>query len=411
MASFGGLDLGLLGYAVFELTSETDDWEFVHTLPDGSEVILPASSWYVAVRAIPGASFDEVHAMGREAANRGIDIYFGTGGRPHHIAHKNEPYLVGWHSQLGRALRVVGRDQITSRFRASGHTPGGVRDASGNLVSQPPAPPKVWHQSLRYYRAAEASIDLYDSFRNLYLAIESLLSKVDPPTRPGDSNWLRRALGVAAARIDLRPFGPATQTGPPVAIHEAIHQEIYRDLRTAIFHAKDQMPTWLPQDWASRPGIVEARSRYAQMFRALATEYLGISYPAGGWAQAPWENTWEGVLSDHEIYVSNDPTQLADEPKGQYQVAPAGGDHLMLPTAPAVDLASDWRRGVIGTEAAQTVHESVGGIRRFGTLRADEPMSAYTLRAPLVVDGIDVLQVVVLVEGRNYGQPRQDFES
>ncbi len=412
MSSFGELDLGSLGAAVFELTSETDDKEFVHTLSDGCEVVLPASSWYIVVRAIPGASFDQVHKNGREAANRAIDIHFGNGGRPHYIAHENEPYLARWPSQIGGVLRVVGRDQITTRIRAAGSAPGGVRDAGGNLVNQP-SRPRAWHQSLRYYRASEASIDLYDSFRNLYLAIESLLSKVHPsPGSGGDSAWLEQALGVAATKVSLVPFGPVSQTGPPVPIHKAIHQEFYKNLRTAIFHAKDQRATWLPQDWGSRAFIVEARFRYAQMYRALAAEYLGMRYASGGLFQAAWENLWEGLLQDHEVYVSNDLTRLEDEPKGQYQIAPAGGDYMTLPTGPAADMAADWRRGVMGVDAGRAVHGRVGGIRRFGTLRANgEPLSAFTLRAPLIVDGIDVLQVVVLIEGRNYGQPRRDFES
>jgi hypothetical protein len=50
MASFGGVDLGTRGAAVFEVTSESDDEEFVYPLQDGSEVVIPATSRYIVVR-------------------------------------------------------------------------------------------------------------------------------------------------------------------------------------------------------------------------------------------------------------------------------------------------------------------------------------------------------------------------
>ncbi len=147
------------------------------------------------------------------------------------------------------------------------------------------------------------------------------------------------------------------------------------------------------------------------MFRALASEYLDVGYPAGGLVQDFWQSLWDAQLSDQEVFVSNDPTKIEDEPAGEYQLAPAGGDFLKLPTAPADDMAADWRRGVRGVEVASTVHQSLAEVRRFGTLRGGQPAMIEDLHAPLVVDGLDELQVVLLVEGRNYGQPRQDFES
>ena len=66
----------------------------------------------------------------------------------------------------------------------------------------------------------------------------------------------------------------------------------------------------------------------------------------------------------------------------------------------------------MGVEVASTVHHSLAELRRFGTLRNGNVAMIDSLQAPLVVDGLTVLQVVLLpVEGRNYGQPRQDFES
>ncbi|MGW1344239.1 hypothetical protein ACWCOV_24590 [Kribbella sp. NPDC002412] len=410
MASFGGIDLGADGAAVFELTSQTDDEDFIYPLPDGSAVVVPASSRYVVVRQCPGATFDEVHGNAREAANRAIDVYLGLRGRPLVLAHKDSAYLVAWQSQTGHTLRLVGRIQVSTRVRAKGE----VRHADGTLVI--PAelpPPQAWHECLRYYRVSESATDLFDSFRSLYLAVESLLSDVVPPVpKPngqpeGDSAWLKRALQVVGLAVDLRPYAPPSQQ----AAHNAIHRELYRSLRTAIFNSKKGRATWTPQAWSSRAVVVEARIRYARMFRTLAAEYLGMRYPSGGFVQAAWETAWETVLSDTRVFVSDDPTKVDDEPSGQYQIAPAGGAWVELPTAASEDMSTDWCRGVMGVESAPTVHQSLSPIRRFGTLKGGELTMVENLSAPLVINGFDQVQVVMLVEGRTYGQPRQDFES
>lgn len=275
MASFGGIELGPAGSAVFELTSETDDEEFTHSFEDGATTILPPSSRFLVVRDCLGDSAEAVERHGREAANRSIDLHYGQGGRPLLLAHKDSPSVFAWPTAAGQTIRVVGRNQLSSRLRARFE----VRDSEGNLVIQPPPPAKIWHPSLRYYRVAEASTDLFDSFRNVFLALEALLSSVVPPevradgTMEGDSAWLARALRQVGATVSLDPYAPASSRLP----HNAIHQELYVDLRTAMFHAKSGRLTWSPQDWQTRALIAEARVRYARLFRALASQYLGLS--------------------------------------------------------------------------------------------------------------------------------------
>lgn len=102
----------------------------------------------------------------------------------------------------------------------------------------------------------------------------------------GDSDWLKRALRVVGQTVDLTPYASSS----PQAPHNAIHRELYVSLRTAIFHSKKGRTTWTPQAWSSRAMIVEARIRYARMFRTLAAEYLGMRYPSGGFAQGFWEH-------------------------------------------------------------------------------------------------------------------------
>ncbi|MFC8797138.1 hypothetical protein ACFT2C_05360 [Promicromonospora sp. NPDC057138] len=126
------------------------------------------------------------------------------------------------------------------------------------------------------------------------------------------------------------------------------------------------------------------------------------------------QNFWEGamakLLETWGVFVSSDTTPI-DESLEQPPFVSEAGALLTLPTVAADDMPLDWCRGVKGTEVAETVHQAVREIRRIGTTQAGMPAVVEDLPAPLVVDGLDEFEVVVLLEGRNYGAPREDFET
>lgn len=83
----------------------------------------------------------------------------------------------------------------------------------------------------------------------------------------------------------------------------------------------------------------------------------------------------------------------------------------MLESRLADEVRGDWRLGVLGTAASEEVVRAVAVVRRFGTMHDDELAMVECLQAPLSVAGSATTQIALVVEGRNYGQPRIDFES
>lgn len=77
--------------------------------------------------------------------------------------------------------------------------------------------------------------------------------------------------------------------------------------------------------------------------------------------------------------MSNGSTKVEDEPKGEYQLAPAGGDFLRLRTALADEMAADLAARRNRRRVASTVHRSLGEVCRFGTLRDGELMMVESL--------------------------------
>src|SRR5664279_4158410 len=81
------------------------------------------------------------------------------------------------------------------------HADTEVRDAQGNIIPPPPRS-TFWHESFRYYRLSQTTDDLFDAYRNVYLALESVLSTISPQKvnaatgriAEQEGQWFERAL-------------------------------------------------------------------------------------------------------------------------------------------------------------------------------------------------------------------------
>jgi hypothetical protein len=84
-----------------------------------------------------------------------------------------------------------------------------VRDSEGNVVPPRPEPVPEWHPSASS-GSGKRPTDLVDAFRNYYLALEAILSTIEPiklrDGRPAEreTDWLNRALPKAATFVDCR---------------------------------------------------------------------------------------------------------------------------------------------------------------------------------------------------------------
>jgi hypothetical protein len=111
-----------------------------------------------------------------------------------------------------------------------------VTDAAGNVVPIPAYVPPKLHASFRYFRYSQASQNTFEAYRNMFLALESLLDHVAPKQpNEGETAWLARALTEAMSTrgLDLSRFAKPRNT--PVQDFLDAH---YATIRCAVFHAK-----------------------------------------------------------------------------------------------------------------------------------------------------------------------------
>jgi hypothetical protein len=135
-------------------------------LPSGWGVELVAGSRRIVARGPSGGGYRDVRDEGVAAAQQALDVLAIRGGSAETIVDVDSEHLTWWTEPGGTVLRVVFVSDMNVTVSASG---GG----------QPPT--VKWHASFRYFRLSQTTTDLFDAYRNLYLALESILSTVVPP--------------------------------------------------------------------------------------------------------------------------------------------------------------------------------------------------------------------------------------
>ena len=133
------------------------------------------------------------------------------------IRNGGDEYLIWWREESKQILRVVTLCRYSTEVRIS-------------FANDQPHQP-IYHESFRYIRLAQITDDLFDAYRNMYLALELLVSTISSKARQeSERNWLKRVIG----------------SSPDYCTERRIVEEIYK-VRCDLFHAKKNEMYILPQ--------------------------------------------------------------------------------------------------------------------------------------------------------------------
>ena len=252
---------------------------------------------------------------------------------------------------------------------------------------------------------SESSSDLYDSFRNLYLALESHLSEMTHRGSDGEGAWLKRALTDADKRVDLNAFAPPS--GP--AGTTAIYGELWTQLRNTIFHAKSGSTKHVPHDPSSRAAIQEARARYANLFRTLVAADLNLPYSHGGSSQWLLDNQAAQAIHALDVCLFGP----AYEAKSEVEIPIALTDPRLhrMTSSLAPEFDAPGIRAIRAKGRASDISMSIGSVAGMLTANATTAMSYELLPALLTLEDADQVEVIFTAEARSYWQPRSNFST
>jgi hypothetical protein len=283
-----------------------------------------------------------------------------------------------------------------------------VTNSDGIVVPQSPTPAVVWHESFRYFRLSQTTDDLFDAYRNAYLALESVLSSVAPQLtnsagkvaeREGD--WFKRALAEANQILPLASFAPAGSADPV----QDLFDELYVSMRSAMSHAKSGRKVLLPQDEAERADVTASLRRLVGLYLKLAEVHLGARRPGGFMFAVAFRKMVAPTLEYMTMYVSDDESPFD---KSEESPNPAGGALKVLSPVGDVDSSGSF----IVTRVWSTPREDLSDLpfvrRVIGTID-DMPAMAAVLEGRLVLGSAKRLEVMFGARGSNTRQPRERY--
>jgi hypothetical protein len=367
----------------------------------GAEIELRSGQRDAVVRFAGATGASETYERGHAHVQQGLDLISMLGGVDAVIADAENEHMLWWTERGALVLQVV--SPLTFAFRV-GVAAVEVRDSEGKVVP-PAAVIPQYHVGFRYYRLAQVTDDLYDAYRNMYLAFEVLLSN-QFPLRDGEreGEWLKRALRLAATDVQIADLVPQ---GTPDVVR-AVLDLIYYDARLPLFHAKQGRDFYLPQDSPANREVV------SQALRALTLIVLRM---AESWFKV---RRARGSVSLGFMYQ-----RIAEDFRGSVMMASGGStsfdpeerdlshprfrDALQMATR----LAPELQRG-----SAPSLLGSADDLARLPVLRrvdlvSDQqtPQAAVLLESECVLDGVARLEVVAHTVATNASEPRSLFKT
>jgi hypothetical protein len=360
----------------------------VVNLPHGVEVEVRRGVSAVVVRGVSAADHESVLFQGPELANRALDILAMADVATMALADVWSCHVAWWPAPQASVIRIWCSAALTLKIEASAvvHGPdGAVRSPETGTTPQ-------WHESMRYLRMSETSDDLFDAFRNVYLALESLLNRLQPRTPgEGEGPWLRRALTWVHATAGLEAYLPGPAGDPVLAIYD----ELWKEVRNSVFHAKDPLTSFLPQDLARRAQVAGAKDRYVQLYLDLAYREFGSRFPAGGVRLSSYaaRAAADATTSDCQIAFQADPS--CEDPPG----APSLGhpDITGLPANPATDPRNATSSAVMSRTPVLDISGSAVVGRVFMFSANGQPAFSHSLGGQLNLAGFDVCELLLTV--------------
>ena len=391
MAFFDGASAG--GAFRLSAAAAEDSTEII----DGWTIEVRAKSEIVVARGEGGATYEDARDDALAAANKGLDFLCLRGAMPMAIRHAGSEHMVWWSEDSQSVTRFLSVPTVTLHV-------GKVTVTGGTPIVPPPP---EWQESGRYFRLSQLTDDLFDSFRNLYLALESILDHIAPqrttPPLEREGAWFRRALTEAGRIVNLAGHAPKGASDPV----EALYDELYLSARNLVFHAKSTRAYLLPHSSPERRAVEETTRRAAYLYLALAEKVIHLRPPGSGWFAGAWRMQVDGLAPRLGVAVTNDPAPFSADDTA---INPNGGDVVGLSVNRAPEHDRPFEHAFLGVCDGPVVAR-LGRVTRVCSTVDGEPHSAGIPEGAFLVYDIDRFEALVVLRARNANEPKRDFAS
>jgi hypothetical protein len=381
------------------LTQKCDVDETVSISPD-REVEVHKNSPYVVARIKGAVDAMDAFNKSHEVVQQALDLLSVQG--KVHLSTRNVPdeRLVWWRGASDQVLRIISVAEIQHKIGLGKII---AIDKDGNVVPAVPPPPVIYHESFRYFRLSQVTDNLFDAFRNMYLAFESLLDHIAPRGKgEREGQWFKRALETANSSISLSKGFTPTKSD----VVADIYDQIYVEIRCAIFHSKTG-PRLLPQNLSDRDKVSEGLRKVSRLVLLLAEHFLHSRYMSGGLTNDAFSMSIKPLLQTSTILVSDSDLPLD---KSDTLDSPALRCIVEMKTDLAPDLSEPGLLFIRGTVKAADLCP-LRRIGRFAVKHNNKLAMTVTIEAELKYDGIDLLEAHLGIQLRNIREPKHLYRA
>lgn len=352
---------------------------------------------YVVCQFDRAKSHLEAFAKGSLLLQEALDLLSITGQGDLATREAQDEYLVWWTDSESRYLAVVTTFTLSSEL---GHVQLTASDPDGN-ASPPNVAIPTHHLGFRFYRLSQVSDDLFDAYRNMYLAFESLLSSRFPKKQPGQEiTWLETSLANACTDLALRKLAPPAAEDPAKYILDVI----YKNARLPLFHAKDGRAYFAPDRPKDRTAVSEALGLLTPIVIRMAETWFKARR-IGGWINPKLiEDGYKAGFGEaHFVFTDNPNFSLRDSLES---LSIAGGQPFSAEFRESFN--NDPRQHVFG-EVDMRLLAGRGPFHALYLVNAQSVGASLSLDTTIDLSGFHRLQTHVFLRSRNASAPKFMF--
>ncbi|AKB36457.1 hypothetical protein MSSAC_1867 [Methanosarcina siciliae C2J] len=282
-----------------------------------------------------------------------------------------------------------------------------VKDKDGNVVPQSIKSEYEWLPAFRYYRLSQSTSDLYESYRNLYLSFESVLSQKFPLKKnEREIDWLRRALSEIKDDINLSECISDENNAPyknKVDPVEYIIENQYKLPRLGLFHSKKDVI--LPHALPNPEKLLTEYRRLIKIWYAIVSKYFNTPMGGGGVTDPGFKFLMDKMFDNgFEFQVTDDPTPF--KPSDSV-ISPL--NHSVI-SFNDVEFKKDHALGqvlLIGRSGGSDL-EKIELIHRIGIFK-NSLFSGEFIDDGLFLEGVNRIEIYQTIRLINVNYPKLDF--
>lgn len=274
-----------------------------------------------------------------------------------------------------------------------------LRDKDGNIIPPVPIIP-IYSPAFRYYRLSQISDDLFDAFRNMYLAFEFLLSSHYPKNSESEIDWLKRALQSSEIDLNLHNIVPkGTQS-----IVDFIIEKIYINARLPLFHSKSGKNVFAPNNLKDRTTVSTALNLLTKIVIQMADHWYSCRRMSG-WVNLKFlEESYEKLLVNSSFVYCDDP-QYTENDTVKSKSIKKGIKYLthFKTTFLNEDVPNIEGEVSLSLLEHRLPLSAIVAINEEKTLLISKP------ERKLKIKGFDSFRTIFILRGNNASQPRSSY--